>query len=112
VYLAIRQTYSTISVVILTDRATSHSRGADLRCRDGRWLLSYLYTSEKHTDAADRDTNPHARGAAELNVGTKPSIHIEGDYWTEQATTGRLSTIGHARTVYETFRAARDAVYT
>jgi hypothetical protein len=110
-YVAIRQTYSTVSVTMLTDRATSASRSANLGCHNGTWLLSYLYTGEKHADAPDRGTNPHARGAAELVVATSPKVHLEGDYWTEVSTTGRISTIGHSLKVFDTFDAARSATY-
>jgi hypothetical protein len=110
-YLVIRQTYSEVSVVVLTDRATSTSRGAELGCVNGRWTLAYLYTSTKHADAPDRDTNPHARGAAELTVGSAPA-HLEGDYWTEVGTTGRLKTTGHNPAVFDTFAAAQHASFT
>src|SRR6266511_3823413 len=53
-YLAIRQTFSKISATMLTDRATSVSRNADLTCESGRWVLSYQYMSQKHADAPDR----------------------------------------------------------
>lgn len=110
-YLVVRQTYSQVSVVILTDRATSISRGGELQCVDGRWTLGYLYTSTKHADAPDRDTNPHARGAAELVVGITPTAHLVGDYWTDVGTTGRIRSTGHNSSPFETFDAARAATF-
>jgi hypothetical protein len=111
-YLVIRQTYSDVSVVMLTERATSTSRGADLGCVDGRWTLAYWYTSTKHADAPDRATNPHARGAAELVVASAPVAHLEGDYFTEEGTTGRLRTTGHSTALFDTFATAPVADYT
>ena len=111
-YLVVRQTYSEVSVVMLTERATSTSRAAHLGCVEGRWTLAYLYTSTKHADAPDRATNPHARGAAELVVASTPETHLEGDYWTEEGTTGRLRTTGHSTALFDTFAAARATTYT
>lgn len=111
-YLVIRQTYSEVSVMMLTDRATSISRGADLGCVEGRWTLAYLYTNTKHADAPDRATNPHARGAAELVVASTPATHLEGDYWTDEGTTGRLRTTGHSTALLDTFAAAQATTYT
>lgn len=42
-------------------------------------VLYYVFRSDKH--ALEPDTNPPARGAADLTVATKPSPHLEGDYW-------------------------------
>jgi hypothetical protein len=110
-YLAIRQTFSTISATMLTDRATSVSRNADLACEGGRWVLSYQYMSQKHADAPDRAMNPSARGAAELVVATTPTTHLEGDYWTEQGTQGRIRTLGRNPKVFDTYAAAQSATF-
>lgn len=110
-YLVIRQSFSAVSVALLTDRATSASMTADLVCHKGRWSLYYLFASDKHANAPDRDTNPPARGAADLVVATTPLTHLEGDYWTERGTRGRLWTTGHTKTFFDTFRSAQSAAY-
>jgi hypothetical protein len=108
-YLVIRQTYSKISVAMLFDRSTSQSRSADLIAEDGRWVLHYVYRSEKST--LERDGNPPARGAAELTVARRPSTSLEGDYWTEQGTRGQLRTVGHNKVLFDAYRDAQSGTF-
>jgi hypothetical protein len=76
---------------------------------NGRCVLYYVFRSEKH--ALEPDTNPPARGAADLRVGRKPVTHLEGNYWMERGTNGRLVTAGHSKTLYDTYGAARSGEY-
>ena len=75
----------------------------------GRCVLYYVFRSDKH--ALEPDTNPPARGAADLTVATKPSPHLEGDYWIERGTQGRVRTTGYTRTIYDTFAGAQQGEY-
>jgi hypothetical protein len=108
-YLVIRQTYSTICVDMLFDRSGSTSMSGDLVRENGKCALYYVFRSEKQT--LERDENPPARGAAQLTVAMKPSLHLEGDYWMEHGTHGRVVTSGHSLTIYETYRAAKTGEY-
>jgi hypothetical protein len=107
-YLVIRQTYSTIRVDGLFDRSNSECLSADLAVQSGACTLNYLFRSEAHT--LERDGNPPSRGAASLRVGRQPEVHLEGDYWMERATKGRIRSDGHTAKIYETFAAAQAAV--
>jgi hypothetical protein len=108
-FLVVRQTYSRISVAMLADRSRSRSMSADLLCEDGLWLLYYVFRSDKH--ALQPEENPPARGAAHLTVATTPKVHLEGDYWMERGTQGRIRSVGHSRDIYDTYQAASEGTY-
>jgi len=108
-YLVIDQTYSRICARMLFDRSRSSSMSGDLVRENGRCVLYYVFRSEKH--ALEPDTNPPARGAADLTVAREPSLHLEGDYWMERGTKGRLRTTGYRKTIYDTFVGAQQGEY-
>lgn len=108
-YLVIDQTYSRIRARMLFDRSRSASMSGDLVREDGRCVLYYVFHSDKQS--LEPATNPPSRGAADLTVAMKPMPHLEGDYWMEVGTKGRLRTTGHCRTTYDTFNGARQGEY-
>lgn len=108
-YLVIRQTYSKVFVSMLFDRSQSTSMSGDLVTEDGRCVLYYVFRSDKQT--LERGENPPARGAAQLTVAIAPSVHLEGDYWMEHGTRGRVASVGHTPVIYDTYQAARAAKY-
>lgn len=108
-YLAIDQTYSSIRARMLFDRSRSSPMTGDLVRENGRVVLYYVFRTDKH--ALEPATNRPSRGAADLTVGMKPTPHLEGDYWMEVGTRGSLRTIGHARTIFDTFEGARKVEY-
>jgi hypothetical protein len=81
----------------------------DLVRENGRCILYYVFRSDKQT--LERDENPPARGAAQLTVAARPSMHLEGDYWMEHGTHGRVATVGHNPATYQTFSGAQGAEY-
>jgi hypothetical protein len=108
-YLVIRQTFSRISTAMLFEHSTSMSMTAELVKSEGRYLLSYLFRSDKV--ALQSSQNPPARGAAVLRVATAPNVHLEGDYWMHVGTKGEVKTRGRARVLYDTFAGARRGSY-
>ena len=108
-YLVVEQTYSEISVRMLFDRSQSESLSADLILDAGRCMLFYIFRSEK--SATEPDTNPPNRGAAQLVVARRPGLHLEGDYWMERGTRGRVITLGHDPSIYDTFSGAQNGSY-
>lgn len=108
-YLVIDQTYSRICVRMLFDRSQSISMSGDLVNEGGRCVLYYVFRSEK--SALEPDSNPPARGAADLKVSRKPSLGLEGDYWMERGTKGTLVAVGRSRTLYDAFDAAQTDAY-
>jgi hypothetical protein len=108
-YLVVDQTYSRICVRMLFDRSRSKSVSGDLVMENGRCVLYYLFRSDKH--ASELASNPTNRGAAQLTVAREPSVHLEGDYWMEVGTKGRIVTTGYNSTIYDTFAAAQQGEY-
>jgi hypothetical protein len=108
-YLVIDQSFSRICARMLFDRSRSSSMSGDLVRENGRCILYYIFRSDKH--ALEPVTNPPNRGAADLTVAIEPSLHLEGDYWMEVGTKGRITTIGYTRTIYDTFAGAKQGEY-
>jgi hypothetical protein len=108
-YLVIDQTYSRICARMLFDRSRSSSMSGGLVRENGRCVLYYVFQSEKH--ALEPATNPPNRGAADLTVAMKPSPHLEGDYWMMVGTKGRVNTVGHSSTIYDTYAGAQQGEY-
>ncbi len=108
-FLVIHQTYSTITVEVLTDRGRSCSEAASLTRRGPRFVLAYVYRAEP--ESLRRDGNEPHRGAAELLVEIEPTLRFEGDYWTDRKTRGRLRAIGWKAERCGSFGAAKDAVF-
>jgi hypothetical protein len=94
---------------MLLDRSRSSSMSGDLVRENGRCVLYCVFRSDKH--ALEPETNPPARGTADLTVANKPSLHLEGDYWMERGTKGRVRTTGYSGTTYDTYAGAQQGEY-
>lgn len=108
-YLVIDQTYMRICVRMLFDRSQSISMSGDLVDESGRCVLYYVFRSEK--GALEPDSNPPARGAADLKVSRRPSLALEGDYWMERGTKGTIATVGRSKILYDDFGAAQAGAF-
>ncbi len=109
-FLVIDQTFSRICARMLFDRSRSNSMSGDIVRENGRCVLYYIFRSDKNALAPD--TNPPARGAADLTIASTPMTHLEGDYWMERGTKGTLRTVGFSTALFDTFAAAAQADYT
>jgi hypothetical protein len=108
-YLVVHQTYSSITVEVLTDLGRSCSEASSLTKLGPRLLLAYVYRAEP--EAIRRAGNEPHRGAAELLVETKPQIRLEGDYWTDRETVGRVRAVGWNKTKCGSYATASGAVF-
>lgn len=86
-YLAVKQTFSSVSVVLLTDESQSQSYSvlAKVTKVDG---LSYLYLNEP--DVAAQEGSHMHRGAAMFRLSDSPVSMLRGRYWTDRETGGEL----------------------
>jgi hypothetical protein len=92
-YLVVHQTYSTITVEVLTDLGRSCSDASSLSRRGPRTVLTYVYRAEPAVLA--RSGNEPHRGAAELLIEAGGNeLRFEGDYWTDRGNVGRLRSVG------------------
>jgi hypothetical protein len=105
-YLTIRQTYSTVTVDMHFDISDSESRSADIVPRNGQYSLWWSYWSAAKT--LHRENNPPHRGGAQLVISLKPSLRLEGDYWTERKTHGQLVATQRFKHLYDDFESAES----
>lgn len=109
-YLVVDQTFSQLCARMLFDRSRSSSMSGDIVRENGRCVLYYVFRSDKN--ALEPASNPPSRGAADLTIASKPSLHLEGDYWMEVGTRGTMRSLGYTKTRYDTYSAASLAQYT
>jgi hypothetical protein len=108
-YLVINQTFSRICARMLFDRSRSGSMSGDIVRENGRCVLYFVFRSDK--DALEPAANPPGRGAADLTIATKPSLHLEGDYWMMGGTQGKMRTVGYSKTLFDTYSGAQEGGY-
>ena len=104
VCLAIRQTFSSITVSVYTNESNSVSIAASLRVdeqsQDKR--VSFLYTNVPRV--AFRDRSIVHDGAAALRVITMPVLSLEGEYWTNRRSSGDIRVEFVSRRIAESFQ--------
>jgi hypothetical protein len=110
-YLVVRQTYSKISVCLLTEESHSNSIVASLESpKEQAARLTYTYTNVPRLLMQDRSRIHH--GSAFLDVhGAGPDL-LEGCYWTSRDTKGELRFDQHLRRLHTEFLGARAAFAT
>jgi len=109
-YLVIDQRFSGIRQIRgLYEISNSHSLTADLAVDRSHCTLSFIFRSEAGT--MHRDGNAPSRGAAVLQVGRQPRLHLQGDYWMERGTKGNITSVGYSRKFYGTFASAQSAEF-
>lgn len=108
-YLTIRQTYSTVTVDMHLDISASHSTSAAVVRSNGRYSLWWTYWNSANT--LQRDDNPPHRASAAAGISLKPEMRLEGDYWTERKTRGRIVTLAHSKHLYDDFVSAERGDY-
>ncbi|MER7417754.1 hypothetical protein ABT346_13390 [Micromonospora peucetia] len=94
-YIVIDQTFSKVSIAMIFDISDSTSVAADIVSEGSRPILSCTYRSSAH--ALSQSDNPPHRGALSLYVAMSSRVSLEGDYWTERKTTGRIATVGRSK---------------
>jgi len=109
IYLVIHQTYSSVTVEVLTDLARSCSEASSLTRRGPRLVLAYLYRAEP--EAIRRDGNEPHRGAAELLIETGSELRFAGDYWTDRGNVGRMRSVGWNAQKCGSYAAASQAAF-
>jgi hypothetical protein len=109
-YIAIRQTFSLVSVTSLFDISRSRSTSADIVKDHDDLVLSYVYWSAADTDK--REGNPPHRGTTSLVLSrANKRWSMSGDYWTERDSRGTIRTDGWNKHRYSSFEDAADANY-
>lgn len=105
VYVVVRQTSSRISVSLITDESLSRSSLARLTVEDGTWTLHYIYTNQSHLEL--RKQSPIHHGSAVFTVTGQPAKRLNGGYWTDRDSKGRLTLSRNHRNLAEDFEECR-----
>ncbi len=97
VYMAVHQTYSTISVrcYFPKTQSTSWTLAATLSKGEHRYELRYIFQQE--APAPDRDQNRPTQGACDLAIVGRPVQEISGSYYSERGGKGTMTFDGHSR---------------
>jgi hypothetical protein len=111
VYLAIRQTLTTVWVRLLSNESASDQMvGAvkkDPASQD--WLLSYTYRNTPKLPL--REHSPQHHGGTFLTIFGEPPTRVEGEYWTSRDTKGTLAMDGRAQAVAQSYVDAEALTY-
>lgn len=89
VVVVIRQTYTSVSVTLLSPESKSYSGGAVIQARQSEdFVLQYQYQNEPHMSVRDR--SPIHSGGGTISIpGLRPAM-IEGEYWTARDSRGTM----------------------
>jgi len=93
VYLVVRQRYSSIAVVLLTDESRSNSTLARITTSDGIASLDYMYLAQPDILIQHRSRMHH--GATSLQISGSPCPRLSGRYWTDRDSKGALDFTEH-----------------
>ena len=104
-YLVVRQTFSTLSLRMLTSESSSELVAAEIsRANDGTYRLAAVYRNEPKLSVRDRSAIHY--GAIMLTVQGDPVKDLDGYYWTDRHTRGDLRTLARHETIASSFREA------
>jgi hypothetical protein len=91
-YLVARQTFSTLSVRLLTAESASELVAAEItKAADGTYRLAAVYRNEPKLVVRDR--SPIHYGAIVLDVQGDPIAGLSGHYWTDRNSRGEIRTM-------------------
>lgn len=105
-YMVIRQTFSTLSLRLLTEESSSELLGTEIVCSaDGLYCVSGVYRSEPRFQVRDR--SPIHYGAVWLKIVDVEPQKIEGHYWTDRETAGEMELTSRQKLKFQDFNSAR-----
>jgi len=87
-YIVIRQTWSSVSVTMLTDESRSHSSLGKVSSGDGVSSLDYMYLNRPDNRVEHRSRMHH--GSTSLDITGNPVTRLRGRYWTDRDSRGEL----------------------
>ncbi len=103
--MAIRQTYSLISLRLLTVESASETLAAKvIREDDGTYRIAASYRSSPKAEHQDR--SPMHLGAMVLEVHEDSPPTLSGTYWTERLTKGDIKLVGRRDRIFHSYDAA------
>lgn len=105
-YMVVRQTFSTLSMRLLTAESHSELVGTEIVCSaDRQYCVSGVYRNEPRFDVRERSEMHY--GAVWLRIITQPTKQLIGHYWTDRSTAGEMEFSNRQRKKFQTFDGAR-----
>lgn len=106
-YFVIRQTFSSLSVRMLTAESASELVAAEIsKASDGTYRLAAVYRNEPKLSVRDR--SPIHYGAFVLDVQGDPAKDLAGHYWTDRNSRGELRTLARHDSIAGSFKEAQE----
>jgi SMODS-associating 2TM, beta-strand rich effector domain len=106
-YMVVRQTFSTLSVRMLTEESLSELVAAEIsKATDGTYRIAAVYRNEPALSVRHR--SPIHYGALVLDVQGDPVVSLAGHYWTDRNTRGEIRTLGRISTIASSFAHASE----
>jgi hypothetical protein len=109
-YLVVRQTYSKIDVRLLTAESGSVSLSANI-VADGEGIQTLAVVYRNTARALLRDRSPMGHGGMLLYVRGIPIHQLDGEYWTDRQTKGKLNLRLRSGELCHDFAQAQKAHY-
>jgi len=104
-YLVVRQRFSTVSAVLLTEESESKELAASVY-RDSADGQTLAVTYENVPKRRYRDASPSNRGGMILHIRGDPPKQLDGEYFTSRRTVGEIEFDRRSATDAETFAEA------
>jgi SMODS-associating 2TM, beta-strand rich effector domain len=107
VYFTVEQTLTSICVRLLSDESASEQVAGTIDGKSsGRYVVSAIYLNTPTIDK--RATSPIHYGGLALAVYGRPPRRLEGEYWTERQSKGKLLFDKKSSVIAQTFDEADD----
>jgi hypothetical protein len=107
-FLVIRQTFSMISMRMLTAESSSELVAAAIgKASDGTYQISGVYLNQPKLSVRER--SPMHYGAFLLSVEGSPVESLSGHYWTDRETKGEMMSVARRGAVFARFERASRA---
>ncbi|MEO0461224.1 MAG: hypothetical protein AAF219_10305 [Myxococcota bacterium] len=103
-FLSVRQTYSGLSLRLMTKESASESLAADLvGAPDATYRAASVYRNDPGVGVRDR--SPIHYGALLLDVQADDPVTLAGQYWTDRSTRGELRSAERTTRVVGSYQA-------
>ncbi len=111
-YMAVRQTFSTLSMRLMTGESNSKLRADKIvESNDGTFQIVGVFINQPLLHLRGNRSEIH-NGALILDIRGIPPQSLDGHYWTDRNTRGTMSFVAKEKKIFSTFDEANAAFST
>ena len=111
IYATVRQTLTTASIRMLSDESTSDQvAGGPARTEADYPAIAYIYRNKPGIGLRHAGSDVHYGGALVEIVGS-PATGLDGEYWTDRKTKGKVMFREHSPLIAQNFEEAEKLSY-